>query len=67
MSAPAPRFFLDQDQSGHWYLVPEPLREEWTRWTALSEDDEASWTPPEGAHALGGSPSCITFTDPDPA
>lgn len=55
------RFFLDQDQSSHWYLVPVKRRAEWNAWCDLDEDDERSWTPPEWAVRLGGGPQAVTF------
>lgn len=64
MKKAAPRYFLDSDQSGHWYLVPEEKRAEWDDWTNLNEDDERSWNEPSYAVRLGGSPSNVTFTDP---
>lgn len=59
-----PRFFLDQDNSCHWYLVPNDKAEEWVKWRDLPEEDETSWNEPEWAQRLGGSPSNVTFTDP---
>lgn len=59
------RFFLDQDNSMHWYLVPESRRAEWSAWTNLPEDDEASWDAPEWARRLSGSPCWVTFTNPE--
>lgn len=60
------RFFFAQDNSTHWYLVPERLRQEWDDWCELDEDDEDLWTPPAGAVPLGTSPSHWTFTNPLP-
>lgn len=58
------RFFLDADNSAHWYLVRESIRETWDSWLSLPEDDEEAWTPPEGATRLGVHHSLISFTDP---
>jgi hypothetical protein len=58
------RFFLSQDNSCHWYLVPAQCRDEWNAWADLPEDDEAGWEPPAFARRLNGSPRMITFTDP---
>lgn len=41
------RFFLDCDNSGHWYLVPVRIRPEWNAWLGLPSNNEASRTPPE--------------------
>jgi hypothetical protein len=64
MPLSAPRFFLDQDSSCHWYLIPEARRREWEEWADLPEDDERSWREPEWARALGGGVQSVTFTDP---
>jgi hypothetical protein len=58
------RYFLSRDNSSHWYLVPADKRAEWNAWCDLDEDDERSWDTPEWARRLSGSPSRITFTDP---
>jgi hypothetical protein len=60
----AKRFFLSSDNDGHWYLVPVEILPEWDRWCNLDADDEASWTPPEGAQRIGGSPSRVSFENP---
>lgn len=58
------RYFLSEDPSGHWYVIPEYRRSEWDRWCELPEDDEDSWDSPPWASRLMGSPSNITFTNP---
>lgn len=60
----ADRYFLDQDSSCHWYLVPAAKRAEWDKWSSLPDDDEASWDEPKYAKRLGGGPQFVTFTDP---
>ena len=57
------RFFLATDISSHWYVVPESKRDDWEKFEALDDDDEASWFPPSFATPLGGSPANITFCD----
>jgi hypothetical protein len=64
MPEPLKQYFLAQDNSAHWYLVAQDIREEWERWTALQTDDEASWTPPTGAERIDG-PSTIVFCLPN--
>ena len=34
-TAKADRFFLDQDQSSHWYIVPLSRKSEWDEWCEL--------------------------------
>jgi hypothetical protein len=58
------RYFLDQDSSGHWYIVPVDDLDAWEEWTMLSEDDEQSWDPPPFAQRVGGAHTLVTFTDP---
>jgi hypothetical protein len=58
------RYFLSQDQSSHWYLVPVEKRDEWEAWASIDEDDERAWMAPEYATALGGGPNLVTFSDP---
>lgn len=53
--------FLDQDCSGHWYIIDASRREEWNAWTAIDEDDERAWEAPEYAIAVGGCPSSVEF------
>lgn len=57
------RYFLDQDDSGHWYLVEEEHRDQWNTWLNLDED-ERSWDVPHYAEELGHAPSLISFVDP---
>jgi hypothetical protein len=59
------RFFLDQDQDSHWYLIPVARREAWDAWCELSTDDEASWTAPKFAQELGCHPNTVTFSQPE--
>ena len=60
----AERFFLGQDSSSHWYIVPVSRTEDWLAWRDLDEDDERAWTAPDYARAVGGSPFLVTFADP---
>ena len=61
------RYYLSTDQSSHWYIVPVERRAEWEAWRDLSEDDERAWEAPEFAKRINGSPSFVTFTDPQDA
>jgi hypothetical protein len=58
------RFFLAQDDSCHWYLVPDTKRAEWEAWRNLSGADERSWTVPDFAKPIDG-PHRLTFTNPE--
>lgn len=58
------RFFLAQDGSCHWYLVPATRRAEWDAWRDLPEDDEDSWEAPKWAERLERHPSTVTFESP---
>jgi hypothetical protein len=60
----ATRFFLDQDDSGHWYIIPAERRGEWERFMEIPSDDEASWKVPEWAKPTGCGPNYIEFSDP---
>ena len=54
-------YFLDQDESCHWYIVPEINRQEWNDWCDIDEDDEASWNVPDFAKELGTGPNAVIF------
>ena len=55
------QYFLSQDQSSHWYVVPISRKDEWNDWVDLDEDDEAGWEVPEYAISAG-NPSSVIFT-----
>lgn len=58
------RYFMSMDGSGHWYVIPVERTAEWEAWTDISEDDERAWDAPDFARAVGGAPSCVTFSEP---
>ena len=62
MASDGERFFLDQDQSSHWYIIPVGHRAEWDAWRDIPEDDERSWEVPEFAIMVDG-PGRLTFAD----
>ena len=64
MQSEQARYFLDQDQSSHWYIVPLDRQEEWREWCNLDEDDEAAWDEPDYVQRIGGSPALVTFENP---
>ena len=60
-----PRYFLDQDNDGHWYVIPCENENEWEEWCNILEGDERGWQPPIFARSVGGSPRLVTFNNPD--
>lgn len=58
------RYFLAQDQSCHWYVVPVSKKDEWTKWSNIDEDDPAIDNAPDYAEMVGGSYQLVTFTNP---
>lgn len=36
------KYFLDQDESCHWYVIPAQYRKEWEDFLDIPEDDERS-------------------------
>lgn len=59
------RFFMDTDDSSHWFIVPVARKAEWEAWLELPEDDEARWSAPKFAQEVGGSPTLVTFSQPE--
>lgn len=53
-------YFLDNDDDGHWYLVPHNQRAEWYSW--LNFDGEADV--PVWARLLSGGPQDVIFIAP---
>jgi hypothetical protein len=58
------RYFLSQDGSSHWYIIPLNKMQEWDEWVNIDEDDPEGWKVPDYAQVVGGSPCLVTFTDP---
>lgn len=59
---PNMEYFLSQDNSCHWVLVPQPIRAWWFKFLEIPEDDERSWTYPEGCIEIDG-PESIVFSN----
>lgn len=59
------RYFMDRDQDGHWFLVPEKFRIEWMEWLNIPEEDERSWVPYLHAIPINGDPTAATFCFPN--
>lgn len=58
------RYFFDQDNDGHWYLVCATNRKQWNKWLELDSDDSKAWKAPAYARELGSHPNSVTFENP---
>lgn len=36
------RFFLSNDNDGHWFVVPYSRKQEWNDWLDIDSEDEAA-------------------------
>lgn len=54
--------FLDQDEDGHWYVIPVAHKEEWDEWCDIPSDDERAWEALVFANRLGGGTRGVIFT-----
>ena len=54
---------LIQDNDGHWYVIPADRGKDFNQWLELDPDDDKSWTKPEYADDVGGSPTLVKFKD----
>ncbi len=52
------RYLLDNDDDGHWYLMPEDEKEAFSAYVYEGEDE------PPGLIRLSGHPNNITFEAP---
>jgi hypothetical protein len=52
---------LVSDNDEHWYVIPTEHDREWADFLDIDSDDERSWTVPEWACPVGGSPSLVIF------
>ena len=55
------KYFLDQDEDCHWYIIPNENRAEWDIWTNLDPHKKEAWIVPIFAEAIDGFPSSIAF------
>ena len=62
---PPPRYFLDHDASGHWYIVESSHRGQWCTWNKLDHNDPASWVVPPYARPIGTHINRIEFENPN--
>ena len=58
------RYFLDQDNSSHWYMVEADRRDDWVVWVELDDEDKDGWDTPEYAFRVDGGPNEWTFQNP---
>jgi hypothetical protein len=59
------RYFIDHDESGHWYVIPLAKAEAWEeRCQWEEEEDERAWDTPEWLQPIDGHPNSITFENP---
>lgn len=59
------KYFFDQDDDCHWYLIDNDMRFEWFQWKELASDPTESLSTPYFAQALGCNPSRYVFENPD--
>ena len=43
MSTETKTFFFDQDESGHWYMIPADRREEWSKAREMNIDTDEGY------------------------
>lgn len=56
-----PRFFFDQDQDSHWWMIASEMRPKWEKW----KNSEVSYPMPKNvARPLEGHPRHVTFEMP---
>ena len=64
------KYFFDQDDDGHWFMIPEVYRTEWDNWKTAWENARPGKPGPNlpmFAEELGSHPRNYTFTHPDRA
>ena len=63
-STPAPTYFLDCDEDGHWYLIPTDFRHGWNEWVNLPYDEDNPAKLPASVVCLDGGPHRVSFSHP---
>jgi hypothetical protein len=58
---PPARFLLDNDDDGHWYLIPVELHQQFTEYVCGEREMDL----PDGVMALGSGPTTVTFEMPE--
>lgn len=59
------RFFLAQDDDGHWYMIDVDYMTQWAAWIDQLDSEDPDWDVPDYAISVGGSPSLVTFQFPE--
>lgn len=55
------KYFLDNDDDGHWYLVPVEEREAFEEWLDSDVDEHHIFTAKAYEYMIGGHPNKIEF------
>ena len=58
------KYYLDQDNEGHWMLVNSAYACDYQRWLEIDSDDPRAWETPPYAEKIGGNPNVIEFENP---
>lgn len=55
------KYFLDNDDDGHWYLIPVSRSEDWQRWVDNDYNWEDDFCSEASNWMIGGHPNKIEF------
>jgi hypothetical protein len=53
------KYTLIQDDSSHWYVIPQDKKEDWLKW--LESEESENGIIPNYADSVGGCLSLVTF------
>lgn len=59
------KYFLDADNSGHWYVIPAGKRLSWKVFLELPIEDERCWDVPYYAILVDGPVCDVEFENPE--
>lgn len=62
MSGARARYVLNDDDDGHWYVIPADKKDEFEQWSCGGYETEPQ---PEWAWQVGGHPNNVTFSQPE--
>ncbi len=57
------RYRLVSDDDGHHFVIPDGREDEWDSWVEIGVLDNEPQ--PKWAHEVGGSPTQVTFENPE--